>query len=62
MIGALVTHICSGNEAEVDTALDVLLDLVVLNPSAMRLNAVFVKVFSPTTDILNHFFFLHIFE
>ncbi|XP_049572170.1 Fanconi anemia group D2 protein isoform X11 [Orcinus orca] len=43
VIGALVTHICSGNEAEVDTALDVLLDLVVLNPSAMRLNAVFVK-------------------
>ncbi|XP_061053242.1 Fanconi anemia group D2 protein isoform X2 [Eubalaena glacialis] len=43
VIGALVTHICSGNEAEVDTALDVLLELVVLNPSAMRLNAVFVK-------------------
>ncbi|KAF6312819.1 FA complementation group D2 [Rhinolophus ferrumequinum] len=42
-IGALVTHICSGNEAEVDTALDVLLELVVLNLSAMRLNAVFVK-------------------
>lgn len=56
MIGALVTHICSGNEAEVDTALDVLLDLVVLNPSAMRLNAVFVKVSSPTIDILDHFF------
>ncbi|EQB76954.1 Fanconi anemia group D2 protein [Camelus ferus] len=43
VIGALVTHICSGNEAEVDIALDVLLELVVLNPSAMRLNAVFVK-------------------
>ncbi|XP_059796292.1 Fanconi anemia group D2 protein isoform X3 [Balaenoptera ricei] len=43
VIGALVTHICSGNEAEVDTALDVLLELVLLNPSAMRLNAVFVK-------------------
>ncbi|KAM9076127.1 Fanconi anemia group D2 protein isoform 1-T1 [Megaptera novaeangliae] len=43
VIGALVTHICSGNEAEADTALDVLLELVVLNPSAMRLNAVFVK-------------------
>ncbi|XP_045848347.1 Fanconi anemia group D2 protein isoform X2 [Meles meles] len=43
VVGALVTHICSGNEAEVDTALDVLLELVVLNPSAMRLNAVFVK-------------------
>ncbi|CAO2606161.1 Fanconi anemia group D2 protein homolog [Lemmus lemmus] len=43
VIGALVSHICSGNEAEVDTALDVLLELIVLNPSAMRLNAVFVK-------------------
>ncbi|XP_029412895.1 Fanconi anemia group D2 protein isoform X1 [Nannospalax galili] len=43
VVGALVTHICSGNEAEVDTALDVLLELIVLNLSAMRLNAVFVK-------------------
>ncbi|XP_066207881.1 Fanconi anemia group D2 protein isoform X4 [Saccopteryx leptura] len=43
VIAALVTHVCSGNEAEVDIALDVLLDLVVLNLSAMRLNAVFVK-------------------
>ncbi|XP_062970620.1 Fanconi anemia group D2 protein isoform X2 [Cynocephalus volans] len=43
VVGALVTHVCSGNEAEVDTALDLLLELVVLKPSAMRLNAVFVK-------------------
>ncbi|XP_044772399.1 Fanconi anemia group D2 protein isoform X2 [Neomonachus schauinslandi] len=43
VVGALVTHICSGNEAEVDTALDVLLELVVLNLSAMKLNVVFVK-------------------
>ncbi|XP_036911502.1 Fanconi anemia group D2 protein isoform X1 [Sturnira hondurensis] len=43
VVGALVTHICSGNEAEVDTALDVLLELVLLNLSAMRLNAVYVK-------------------
>lgn len=43
VIAALVTHVCSGNEAEVDIALDVLLELVVLNLSAMRLNAVFVK-------------------
>ncbi|XP_058420723.1 Fanconi anemia group D2 protein isoform X5 [Diceros bicornis minor] len=43
VVGALVTHICSGNEAEVDTALDILLELVALNLSAMRLNAVFVK-------------------
>ncbi|KAM9592408.1 Fanconi anemia group D2 protein [Trichechus inunguis] len=43
VVGALVTHICSGNDTEVDTALDVVLDLVVLNLAAMRLNAVFVK-------------------
>ncbi|XP_076972690.1 Fanconi anemia group D2 protein isoform X3 [Tamandua tetradactyla] len=43
VVGALVSHICSGNDAEVDTALNVLLELVVLNLSAMRLNAVFVK-------------------
>uniref|UniRef100_A0A2K6EWL1 FA complementation group D2 n=1 Tax=Propithecus coquereli TaxID=379532 RepID=A0A2K6EWL1_PROCO len=43
VVGALVTHICSGNEAEVDTALDALLELILLNPSVMRLNAVFVK-------------------
>lgn len=41
-----MTHVCSGNETEVDTALDVLLELIRLNPSAMRVNAVFVKVSS----------------
>ncbi|XP_044512777.1 Fanconi anemia group D2 protein [Gracilinanus agilis] len=43
VIGALVTHVCSGNDAEVDIALEVLSELVVLNLSAMRLYAVFVK-------------------
>ncbi|KAK2490093.1 hypothetical protein MC885_017862 [Smutsia gigantea] len=43
VVGALVCHICGGSEVEVDTALDILLELVVLNLSAMRLNAVFVK-------------------
>uniref|UniRef100_A0A8C0WFP4 Fanconi anemia group D2 protein n=1 Tax=Castor canadensis TaxID=51338 RepID=A0A8C0WFP4_CASCN len=43
VVGTLVTHVCSGNEAEVDAALDVFLDLIVLSPSAMRPNAVFVK-------------------
>ncbi|GAB1291159.1 Fanconi anemia group D2 protein homolog [Apodemus speciosus] len=43
VVGALVTHVCSGKETEVDTALDVLLELIVLNASAMRLNAAFVK-------------------
>ncbi|XP_012781366.2 Fanconi anemia group D2 protein isoform X2 [Ochotona princeps] len=43
VVGALVTHICSGNEAEVDAALDALLDLIAVNLSAMRLNAIFIK-------------------
>ncbi|XP_051687810.2 Fanconi anemia group D2 protein isoform X3 [Oryctolagus cuniculus] len=43
VVAALVTHICSGRDAEVDTALDSLLELIAVNPSAMRLNAVFVK-------------------
>ncbi|XP_006887761.1 PREDICTED: Fanconi anemia group D2 protein [Elephantulus edwardii] len=43
VVGALVAHICSGNNTEVDTALDVLLELVVINLAAMRLNVVFVK-------------------
>lgn len=43
VVGALVTHVCSGNEAEVDAALDVFLELTILDPPAMRLNAVFVK-------------------
>ncbi|XP_073087120.1 Fanconi anemia group D2 protein isoform X3 [Manis javanica] len=43
VVGALVCHVCGGSEVEVDTALDILLELVVLNLSAMRLNAVFVK-------------------
>lgn len=51
MVGALVTHVCSGNEAEVDAALDVLLELIVLNASAMRLNAAFIKVTSALTII-----------
>ena len=50
MVGALVTHVCSGTEDEVDTALDVLLELIVLYASAMRLNAAFVKVLSVVTN------------
>ncbi|XP_055985732.1 Fanconi anemia group D2 protein isoform X2 [Sorex fumeus] len=48
VVGALVTHVCSGNVVEVDTALDVLLDLVAQNPPAMRRNAAVVK------DILDY--------
>lgn len=58
VVGALVTHVCSGNEAEVDTALDVLLELIALNPSAMRLNAVFVKVLSVLPNTESFFCFL----
>lgn len=43
VVGALVTHVCNGNEAEVDIALDVLLELVDKSPSAMRHKAVFLK-------------------
>ncbi|XP_006872269.1 PREDICTED: Fanconi anemia group D2 protein [Chrysochloris asiatica] len=43
VVSALVTHTCSGNDSEVDAALDVLLELAILNLAAMRLNAVFVK-------------------
>ncbi|XP_074054696.1 Fanconi anemia group D2 protein isoform X1 [Macrotis lagotis] len=43
IISALVTHVCSGNDSEVTTALEVLSELVVLNLSAVRLYAVFVK-------------------
>lgn len=43
VVGALVTHVCSGNEAEVDAALDVFLELTILDPSSMRMNAVFIK-------------------
>lgn len=57
MVGALVCHVCGGSEVEVDTALDILLELVVLNLSAMRLNAVFVKVF-PLPIYMESFFFL----
>lgn len=51
VVGALVTHVCSGNEAEVDIALDVLLDLVAQNPPAMRQNAALVKVSCPPIGI-----------
>ncbi|XP_075406569.1 Fanconi anemia group D2 protein isoform X1 [Tenrec ecaudatus] len=43
VVAALVTHVCSGNDAEVDIALDALLELVSLSRVAVRLNTVFVK-------------------
>ncbi|XP_062923633.1 Fanconi anemia group D2 protein isoform X1 [Mobula hypostoma] len=43
VVGALVTHVCSGFTAEVDISLDVLIDLVSQCSSAMAVYAVFVK-------------------
>lgn len=44
VVSALVTHVCSGNEAELDIALDVLTDLVVVHTSLLMRYATFVKV------------------
>lgn len=41
---ALVTHVCSGNQTEVDISLDVLMDLVVLHTSLLMRYATSVKV------------------
>ncbi|XP_055503999.1 Fanconi anemia group D2 protein isoform X1 [Leucoraja erinacea] len=43
VVGALVTHVCSGFTAEVDISLDVLTDLVSQSSSAMAIYAIFVK-------------------
>lgn len=44
VVGALVTHVCSGVGGEVDVALELLGGLVTEKPSEMSLYAVFVKV------------------
>uniref|UniRef100_A0A8V1A8U6 Fanconi anemia complementation group D2 n=1 Tax=Gallus gallus TaxID=9031 RepID=A0A8V1A8U6_CHICK len=43
VVCALVTHVCSGNETELDISLDVLTDLVILHPSLLLRYATFVK-------------------
>ncbi|XP_078066044.1 Fanconi anemia group D2 protein [Mustelus asterias] len=43
VVGALVTHVCSGFTTEVDTSLDVIIDLVSQSLSAMAIYAIFVK-------------------
>jgi len=43
-VTALVTHVCSGNETELDISLDVLTDLVMLHTSLLMRYATFVKV------------------
>uniref|UniRef100_A0A8B9N3E4 FA complementation group D2 n=1 Tax=Accipiter nisus TaxID=211598 RepID=A0A8B9N3E4_9AVES len=44
VVTALVTHVCSGNETELDISLDVLTDLVMLHTSLLMRYATFVKV------------------
>ncbi|XP_062356901.1 Fanconi anemia group D2 protein [Cinclus cinclus] len=53
VVTALVTHVCSGSEAEVDISLDVLTDLVVLHTSLLMRYATFVKTILDSTQKLN---------
>ncbi|XP_063282530.1 Fanconi anemia group D2 protein [Pelobates fuscus] len=53
VIGALVTHVCSGYSAEVDVALNVLIQLVTQQPAAVALYAVFIKGILDYMDNLN---------
>lgn len=53
VVGALVTHVCSGFSAEVDVSLDVLTDLVEVHSTTVALYAVFVKGILDYLDNLN---------
>ncbi|NXP23014.1 FACD2 protein, partial [Scytalopus superciliaris] len=53
VVTALVTHVCSGSEAELDISLDVLTDLVVLHTSLLLRYATFVKTILDSTQKLN---------
>ncbi|XP_068108990.1 Fanconi anemia group D2 protein isoform X2 [Hyperolius riggenbachi] len=53
IIAALVTHVCSGYADEVDTALDVITDLVSDNSAMVALYAVFIKGILDYLDNLN---------
>ncbi|XP_051483302.1 Fanconi anemia group D2 protein isoform X2 [Apus apus] len=53
VVTALVTHVCSGNETEVDISLDVLTDLVMLHTSLLMRYATFVKTILDSTQKLN---------
>ncbi|KAG9463926.1 hypothetical protein GDO78_020783, partial [Eleutherodactylus coqui] len=52
-IVALVTHVCSGHADEVDTALDVMGDLVSSHTAAVALHVVFIKGILDHLDNLN---------
>ncbi|XP_009282851.1 PREDICTED: Fanconi anemia group D2 protein [Aptenodytes forsteri] len=53
VVTALVTHVCSGNETELDISLDVLTDLVILHTSLLMRYATFVKTILDSTQKLN---------
>ncbi|RLV99437.1 hypothetical protein DV515_00009687, partial [Chloebia gouldiae] len=53
VVAALVTHVCSGAETELDISLDVLTDLVVLHTSLLMRYATFVKTILDSTQKLN---------
>ncbi|XP_074952297.1 Fanconi anemia group D2 protein isoform X3 [Phalacrocorax aristotelis] len=53
VVTALVTHICSGSETELDISLDVLTDLVTLHTSLLMRYATFVKTILDSTQKLN---------
>ncbi|XP_062466664.1 Fanconi anemia group D2 protein [Pezoporus occidentalis] len=53
VVSALVTHVCSGNETELDVSLDVLTDLVVLHTSLLMRYATFVKTILDSTQKLH---------
>uniref|UniRef100_H0Z8Q1 FA complementation group D2 n=1 Tax=Taeniopygia guttata TaxID=59729 RepID=H0Z8Q1_TAEGU len=53
VVAALVTHVCSGTETELDISLDVLTDLVVQHTSLLMRYATFVKTILDSTQKLN---------
>ncbi|KYO27801.1 Fanconi anemia group D2 protein [Alligator mississippiensis] len=53
IVSALVTHVCSGTDAEVDISLDVLTDLVTQHTSVLMCYAAFVKNVLDYTEKLN---------
>ncbi|KAM4653984.1 Fanconi anemia group D2 protein isoform 3-T3 [Amazona ochrocephala] len=53
VVTALVTHVCSGNETELDVSLNVLTDLVVLHTSRMMRYTTFVKTILDSTQKLH---------
>ncbi|XP_053890194.1 Fanconi anemia group D2 protein isoform X1 [Malaclemys terrapin pileata] len=53
VVSALVTHVCGGNDVEMDISLDVLTDLVTLHTSSLIRYATFVKNILDYTEKLN---------